>query len=370
MDAIVACRPKKEFLTHRDRVESCWPHDDSGLHVNVEIVRGAQLSELSGLDAASLPTEFRLFKFGDNVTTKGTFKLDQEGAHAIMAAYGRHGVELAIDYEHDTFNDKLSGPRPAAGWFVPEIRADGLYATNVRWTARATELLRGKEYRYFSPTFEHDKQRRITRLMPLALVNFPATHDQPALVAATAVSDAPITERETMDVTKIVGLKDDASEADITARLAALVDAEKQLATLKSENAEQKAINARLEDGLKRLNDDATARRGAEWVGLVDSAVKEFRLTPAEAEEHKKLTGGELEVAKRLLALRQPNKPAADVVTSKPEAIVGTAAEGLSAAQLAAVEDFKKANPGVDEEHALMGAMTANPAIFAETKGA
>jgi phage I-like protein len=100
-----------------------------------------------------LPTEFRLFAFGENATSKGIFVLDRAGAAAVMAAYADHGVELAIDYEHQTFAAGDNGkPAPAAGWFAPEVRADGLWATKVRWTEPAAEMLRRKEYRYFSST--------------------------------------------------------------------------------------------------------------------------------------------------------------------------------------------------------------------------
>lgn len=40
----------------------------------------------------------------------------------------------------------------AVGWFEPAIKDDGLYATNIRWTAEGASLLTSKAYRYFSPT--------------------------------------------------------------------------------------------------------------------------------------------------------------------------------------------------------------------------
>lgn len=133
--------------------------------------------------------EIRIFKFGDNATTKGTFKLTKEGAQKIVASFAAYGNDLAIDYEHQTFEPAGNGPVPAAGWIRQgglEVREDGLWA-KVDWTERATELIKAKEYRYFSPTFSYDtKSGEILELQPIALVNYPATVDQDPLIAASA----------------------------------------------------------------------------------------------------------------------------------------------------------------------------------------
>lgn len=143
----------------------------------MDTISTVRLDALSALDPSVLPSEFRLFTFGDNATSKGTFKLDADGATALMAAYKKQGIELHVDYEHDRRN--------AAAWFNPEVRPDGVWASNVRWTPRAAEMLKGREYRYFSPTFGIDDAKRITRLVNVALTNLPATENQQALIAAS-----------------------------------------------------------------------------------------------------------------------------------------------------------------------------------------
>jgi hypothetical protein len=103
-------------------------------------------------DSGDAPSEFRIWKWGENKTLKGTVVLDEASAKAVVNAFRDHGVELAIDYEHQTFNAEDNGKEaPAAGWFTPEVREDGLWATAVRWTDRASAYLKAKEYRYFSP---------------------------------------------------------------------------------------------------------------------------------------------------------------------------------------------------------------------------
>jgi phage I-like protein len=133
--------------------------------------------------------EIRLFKFGKNETTKGVFTLTKDGAAGILEKFAAYGNDLAIDYEHQTFEAASNGPVPAAGWIRQgglEVREDGLWA-KVEWTARATELIKAKEYRYFSPTFLHTKTGEIVELAPIALVNYPATMDMDPLIAASAV---------------------------------------------------------------------------------------------------------------------------------------------------------------------------------------
>jgi len=142
------------------------------------------------------PKEFCLFRFGENDTLKGTFILTRPGAEEVMARYREHGVDLMLDYEHDSLNPD-AGPeqRKASGWGQLELRADGLYLANIKWTPKATEYLRRAEYRYLSPAFNVNDENEIIEVINVALTNLPATHDQPALVAAnrrTLTKETPV----------------------------------------------------------------------------------------------------------------------------------------------------------------------------------
>lgn len=129
-------------------------------------------------------TEFRLFAFGENPTEKGTFLLTKADARACVEAWKARGTDLSFDYEHDVTREGF-GPRPAAGWCGLEARSDGLYAVGVRWTATAQRLIDGKEYRYFSPLFEHTGDGHVVNIINIALTNTPATHGIEPLVAAS-----------------------------------------------------------------------------------------------------------------------------------------------------------------------------------------
>lgn len=128
-------------------------------------------------------TEFRLFTFGENPTEKGTFWVERADALACVKAWQARGTDLALDYEHDVTREGF-GPRPAAGWCGLEVRSDGLWAVGVRWTATAQKLIDAKEYRYFSPLFEHTDDKHVRNIINIALTNTPATHGIAPLVAA------------------------------------------------------------------------------------------------------------------------------------------------------------------------------------------
>ena len=110
-----------------------------------------------------------------------------------MAAHAKWGVDLAIDLEHQMLDGSTSDPtaRDARGWFRLELRPDGsLWATNVTWTPDGLQRLAEKRQRYVSPAFGVDPETsRITSIINVALVAIPATHETPALVAASARGD-------------------------------------------------------------------------------------------------------------------------------------------------------------------------------------
>jgi phage I-like protein len=140
------------------------------------------LSSLITLSSTSPPTEFRIWGFGEVVTTKGTFLLDQDGAASVLACAADYGNRLGFDYNHASVLE--TGDTPSAGTFELEVRADGLWAVNCQWTVNASNRLSAKEYLYFSPTFYVDGDNRITELMNIALTNLPATKNMDPLVAS------------------------------------------------------------------------------------------------------------------------------------------------------------------------------------------
>jgi phage I-like protein len=78
----------------------------------------------------------------------GEFALSLNDLERIKNNFESQKIDLVIDYEHQT----LTGAEaPAAGWIKSlSIEGEALLAT-VEWTAKASERLKAKEYRYISP---------------------------------------------------------------------------------------------------------------------------------------------------------------------------------------------------------------------------
>lgn len=144
---------------------------------------------LLNVGAGALPSEFRLFVKGWNETENGSFLFDEESAAKVMSAYRKWGVDLAIDLEHQMLGDATIDPsaRDARGWCRLELRPDGsLWAVGVTWTPDGSQRLKNKSQRYVSPAFEIDtKTKQVTKIVNIAITAMPATHQTPALVAAS-----------------------------------------------------------------------------------------------------------------------------------------------------------------------------------------
>jgi phage I-like protein len=147
------------------------------------------LDALTGTPAVGdIPTELRVFPFGEVPTSKGVLTFSAESAKLVMEEYERAGIDLAFDYEHASLFNNADGA-PAAGWFKIEVRGDGsnsatdgLWATNIRWTDKAAAMLAAKEYAFFSPTPYVDENDHVVGLLNIALTNQPATYQMVPLV--------------------------------------------------------------------------------------------------------------------------------------------------------------------------------------------
>lgn len=166
------------------------------------------------------PSDFRILPYGEvrfrwEGQPEMVFRLTPEHAREAvqMAAQGNTGGELRIDYEHRSETPIDNSPVPAAGWFNLEAREDGLYATNVRWTPKAAQMLTDREYRFFSPVFWEDGGF-IRAVGSLALTNTPATVGQEPLLASAMQGD-PMRER----LIQLLGLAAEATDEQIEAAL-------------------------------------------------------------------------------------------------------------------------------------------------------
>ncbi len=177
---------------------------------------------------ATLPEWILLLPAGrvELVDRPDPLQLDPESLATIVRAFRSRGVDLVIDYEHQSLQGRQA---PAAGWIKDlEARGDGLWA-RVEWTHQAQEYLRNREYRYFSPVLQLDPEtRKPLALMQVGLTNVPAIKRLPPLVAkweaAAPPGQAPKEEttRKGSQVDKlrlIMGLTPEADDQALGARV-------------------------------------------------------------------------------------------------------------------------------------------------------
>lgn len=238
----------------------------------------------------------------------GAWFIDAQVAQRLIAKAAARATDVVIDYEHQTLNSAENGlPAPAAAWFsgsgLEWREGQGLFATGVDWTDKASEMLAAREYRYLSPVFTYDKQTgEVLELLHVGLTNYPALDGMaslPALAAARfelATLAAPSAE-ENQSVNRdqliaLLGLSTDASDEDIQTALTALkADAGKTgelqqaLAALKTETKPDPAKFAPIEV-VEALKQDIAALKGAQVEGevgqLVKAGLEDGRLLPAQ----------------------------------------------------------------------------------------
>ncbi len=164
-------------------------------------------------------------------------------ARVIAAAKARKD-DAVIDYEHQTLLAETNGkPAPAAGWWQPdqlEWRADGLYATNVQWTAAAKNRIEAGEYRYLSPVIAFNPATgEVTDILMAALTNYAAIDGLDSLSSiAAARFDFFKTHQENSTVKRdqlieLLGLDNEATDEQLTAALKSLKASDTTLSELR-----------------------------------------------------------------------------------------------------------------------------------------
>lgn len=151
---------------------------------------------------------------------------DTNGADVVALANNQRNP-LPIDYEHQIIHSLKNGKEaPSAGWmeyfyFTPQ----GIFA-DVRWTDKAADYIKNGEYRYISAVFSYDTDGYVRKIFHAALTNTPALDGmEEAMVAASMnllQEDDPMDKALFAALTALFGLKNDASEAEITEKVAAL----------------------------------------------------------------------------------------------------------------------------------------------------
>ena len=232
------------------------------------------------------------------------WKIDATIAARVIARAAARQTPFVTDYEHQTLaTDKNGQPAPAAGWFknLEWREGQGLFATDVEWTAKAKAYIDAGEYKFISPVFGFDRKTgEVLQLEMAALTNTPAVDGMDSVAALATEfftrSKEPTHEKDQpmKALALLLGLKEDASEADINA---AIVSLKAKTATLETENVALKtetvALKAQAPDPAKFVPVETVTRlqtqvatlttrlNDAELEDVVQAALSSGKLLPA-----------------------------------------------------------------------------------------
>ena len=187
----------------------------------------------SGLpvEVKEVPEIIRILPIGEVKSRKGDFIVDDESVELIKLYFSERKVDLVIDYEHQSLDNTQA---PAAGWITEIGSEDGAVTAKVKWTDKAGEYLRNREYRYLSPVvLVRKSDRKAVAVQSVALTNTPAIDGMfPVVNSLTGDDDNEEPKEEKMDIKELallLGLDENATEEDVKKKLAEIKEkAEKQ----------------------------------------------------------------------------------------------------------------------------------------------
>lgn len=157
-------------------------------------------------EGGKAPSRFLLLNEGET-PWKG-ITLDRETAERVIADFNEHGIKIPIDYHHATerVDPTKGGKAPAAGHIgqLEYVEGEGLFATDVEWTAEGKKDVESRAFIYTSPAILADEDGNIVRMTSVALTNQPRTVDARELLkaadmlmeAATTRKDSRMTEKD------------------------------------------------------------------------------------------------------------------------------------------------------------------------------
>lgn len=296
----------------------------------------------SGVELADVPELIALLPLGHVKSRKGDFLVDEESFQLMCKGVEKHGVDVVIDYEHQTLTNEQA---PAAGWIKELVLSDGAICGRVEWTPKAAEYLRNREYRYLSPVvFVRESDRKAAVLMSAALTNMPAIDGMIPIVNSAKFEGG----YQSMDFMKqlaaLLGLPETASEEEILEAIKAKIG---EVEAFKASAQAGEVVANKTVLSLLQLKDDAstadvTAKiaalqnpanfvpveqynlvacklREQESTGLVELALKDGKIAPAQKSWAEEYVKSDPDGFKAFLDKAVPVVPMAQIaLSSKP----------------------------------------------------
>jgi len=183
---------------------------------------------LKGAEVEGVPETISVLPLGHVISSKGEFDVDEESLREMKAQIAQRGVDLVVDYEHQTLKGIQA---PAAGW-VKELKLeDGHIKALVEWTSQAMEYLKNREYRYLSPVITVRKDGKANGLHSLALTNTPAIEKMVPIVNSSTFEGGQQSMEIMKKIAQLLGLGEDATEEQVFEAISKTLDEVKSLKT-------------------------------------------------------------------------------------------------------------------------------------------
>lgn len=247
----------------------------------------------AALPAGEAPPEWiAIFPKVGRIETRDGRSYDVDAA-ALIARFKADGVAVPIDVNHATHHAARTGARADAVGWIKELRVEGgALQGKVDWLDEGKTLLAAKSYRFISPDFFHSPEGKTTWLRSVALVTAPALGGQKALAAASPQ------ETQMKELAAALGVTADANEAALLTALGAGFVPKKNHDELVAQLAASQA----------KLKEIETAGRKARVDALIEGALKEKKILPAEKDHYAQLCASDagFESVKALLAAKSP----------------------------------------------------------------
>ena len=189
-------------------------------------MKGFLTLQCSNIALDGAPEVIPVLPLGHVVSSKGEFDVDESSLAAINADIAKRGVDVVVDYEHQTLKGTEA---PAAGW-VRELKLeDGCIKAVVEWTPRGAEYLKNREYRYLSPVVNVRKSdNKVVQLHSLALTNTPAIRGMAPIVNSDTFEGGQ-TNMDMAKLAELLGLDANADEQQIMEAVKACLAENKSL---------------------------------------------------------------------------------------------------------------------------------------------
>lgn len=228
-----------------------------------------------------VPNEIKILPVGMVKSQKGNFYVDKESYALMKEDMESHGVDIVIDYEHQTLKDCQA---PAGGWIKKlEYTPDAIVA-KVEWTPRAKQYLSDKEYRYLSPVvLTRREDKKAVKLHSLALTNTPAIDDMFPIINSMEIPDDGENDEQKKDDSIIEGDKE-----AYDAKYALMI---KELLGLPAKSTWEEIIDALA----KRLSADQTQAHRMEIENLLDKGLQSGKILSYQIEDMRAFAQADLD---------------------------------------------------------------------------